>query len=32
MKRFQVIPREQGFFELFEQASSNVAEAAEHAA
>jgi uncharacterized protein len=29
MARFQVIPREQGFFELFEQASSNTADAAE---
>ncbi len=28
MKRFQVIPREQGFFELFELAAANVAEAA----
>jgi uncharacterized protein len=27
--RFQIIPREQGFFDLFEKASSNVADAAE---
>ncbi len=29
MKRFQVIPRDQGFYELFEKASQNVDEAAE---
>jgi predicted phosphate transport protein (TIGR00153 family) len=29
MRRFQVIPRDQGFYQLFEQASQNVAEAAE---
>jgi predicted phosphate transport protein (TIGR00153 family) len=28
MKRFQVIPREQGFYELFEKAAQNVTEAA----
>jgi uncharacterized protein len=29
MKRFQVIPRDQGFYELFEKASQNVDEAAD---